>query len=284
MVTARTAAGVSADNPRNRRSILGWTSRRRSAVLVATALAIGALSAPALAGTPNISGVWNRYPPMPPTFSGLPDPPEWDVGDPPLREPYKTEWSALQERRAAAEEAGKPLPDDSALCRPDGTPMIMWAHYALQILQNPELKQITILAEFMAQTRRIYLEEELPPIDSINPGYAGYSVAKWNGDVLEVTTAGIREDVRFNDIPHSADMIVRERLFLDDRNILNDEVSIEDPQYLTEPYTFRFMYRKERPGYRITEFVCDNQHSVVQPDGSLGMELEGNATTSMPGQ
>lgn len=251
-----------------------WFFRCRLAVPVATALLSCALPASSLAQTPNFSGVWNRYPAMPPTFSGLPDPPEWDLGDPPLREPYRSEWKALQEKRAAAEEAGKPLPDDSALCRPDGTPMIMWAHYALQILQNPELKQITILAEFMAQTRRIYFDEKLPPIDSINPSYSGYSVAKWNGDVLEVTTAGVREDVLFNDIPHSTEMVVREHLFLDNKNFLIDEVAIEDPRYLTKPYQFRFMYKKESPSYKITEFVCDNQRTVVQSDGTLGLNVE----------
>jgi hypothetical protein len=236
------------------------------------------LSVPSLAETPNFSGVWNRYPPLPPTFSNLPDPPEWDLGDPPLKEPYKADWDALQAKRAAAEEAGKPLPDDSALCRPDGTPMIMWAHYALQILQNPDLKQITILAEFMAETRRIYLDEDLPPIDSIDPSYFGYSVAKWNGRILEVTTAGVREDVRFMDIPHSRNMIIRERIFIDDKNFLVDHVEIEDPEYLIEPYKFKFMYKKEPNSYRITEFVCDNQRTVVQPDGSLGMDVESDSS------
>ena len=240
----------------------------------AIALAACALSAPSFADPPNISGVWNRYPPLPGTFSGQPDPPEWDTGEPPLKEPYKTQWKQLQEKRAAAEAAGHPLPDDSALCKPDGTPMVMWAHYALQILQNPDLKQITVLSEFMAQTRRIYLDEDLPPVDSIDPGYLGYSVARWNGNILEVITAGIREDVRFMDIPHSKNMIVKEQLFLDEKNFLVDKVSIEDPQYLTRPYEFKFMYKKELISYKISEFVCDNQRSIILPDGSLGMAVE----------
>jgi hypothetical protein len=248
--------------------------RCRIIVQSAIAVAVCAISAPSSAGAPNISGVWNRYPPLPNTFSGEPDPPEWDTGEPPLKEPYKTQWHQLQEKRAAAEAAGNPLPDASALCRPEGTPMMMWAHYALQILQNPDLKQVTVFAEFMAQTRRIYLDEELPPIDSIDPSYFGYSVAKWNGNVLEVTTAGIREDVKFMDAPHSSKMIIKERLFVDDKNHLVDEVRIEDPEYLTKPYEFKFMYKKEPLSYKITEFVCDNQRSVVLPDGSLGMKVD----------
>lgn len=249
-------------------------SRCRVIAQSVIALAVCTLSPQSFADTPNISGVWNRYPPLPGTFSGEPDPPEWDTGDPPLKEPYKTQWNQLQEKRAAAEAAGSPLPDASALCRAEGTPMSMSAHYALQILQNPELKQITVLSEFLAQTRRIYLDEELPPIDSIAPSYYGYSVAKWNGNVLEVTTAGIRDDVRFIDIPHSSEMIVKERIFIDEKNYLLDEVRIEDPQYLAKPYEFKFTYKKEPLSYKITEFVCDNQRAVVLPDGSLGMEVE----------
>lgn len=240
----------------------------------AMALSLCALAVPSFAEVPNISGVWNRYPPLPGTFSGEPDPPEWDVGEPPLKEPYKTQWDKLQEKRAAAEEAGAPLPDNSALCIPDGTPMIMWAHYALQILQNPDLKQITVLSEFMAETRRIYFDEDLPPIDSIDPTYFGYSVAKWNGNVLDVITAGIREDVKFMDIPHSSDMIIKERIFLDKNDILINEVSIEDQKYLNAPYKFKFMYKKEPLSYKITEFVCDKQRSIVLPDGSLGVKID----------
>jgi hypothetical protein len=239
------------------------------------AAAVAACMLPSAANAvPNISGVWNHYPPLPGTFSGQPDPPEWDPGDPPLKEPYLTQWNALQAKRAAAEAAGKPLPDESTLCRPDGTPQIMFAHYALQILQNPDLKQITILSEFMAEIRRIYLDEDLPPLGDINPSYFGYSVARWNGDTLNITTAGIREDVRFMDIPHSSNMIIKEHLFVDKRGILIDQVSIEDPKYLTKPYTFKIMYTKEPLSYKIQEFVCDNQHSILLPDGSIGMKVE----------
>jgi hypothetical protein len=253
-----------------------WCFLSRIALQPAIALVVFAISMPSLADPPNISGVWSRYPPLPPTFSGQPDPPEWDPGVPPLKEPYKTQWRQLQDKRAAGEASGKPLPDESALCKPDGTPMIMWAHYALQILQNPDLKQITVLSEFMAEIRRIYLDEKLPPIDDIDPSYFGYSVAQWNGNVLQVTTAGIKEDVRFMDVPHSSKMIVKERMFIAKDGHLIDQVSIEDPIYLTAPWNFKFMYSKQPLSYKITEFVCDNQHSVVLPDGTLGMKLDGS--------
>lgn len=240
------------------------------------ALSCCAVSAPLFAEVPNINGVWNRYPPYADTFSNEPDPPELQLVEPPLKEPYLAQWRALQAKRAAADAEGKPLPTPSSRCLPEGAPGIMGAHYALQILQNPELHQITVLGEFMSQVRRIYLDEALPPIDSIDPGYFGYSAAKWRGDVLEVTTAGIREDVQYADIPHSAGMMISERIYLKSADILIDDVTVKDPQYLTRPYNFTFMYKREPNSYKVGEYVCDDDHSYVTPDGTLNMRLGGS--------
>jgi hypothetical protein len=64
-------------------------------------------------------------------------------------------------------------------CKIEGMPTIMAAHNALEILQTPA--QVTILAEYMTQTRRIYLNEPLPAPDDVSPGYMGYSVGRWQG-------------------------------------------------------------------------------------------------------
>jgi hypothetical protein len=230
--------------------------------------------AQAWAAPPDFEGVWNRYPPYADTFSGEPDPPELDVVEPPLRPEYLEQWRAIRQKRVDADEAGTPLPTPSSQCRPEGVPGIMGAHYALQIMQNPKLNQVTVLAEFMMQARRIYLGEMMPSVDQINPGYFGYSVGKWVGDVLEVTTQGVREDVLYEDIPHSDDMKVVERIYLDKSGILHNDVTIYDQKYLYKPYQFTFMYKKESASYKINEFVCDNQNVVIEADGTLGMALE----------
>jgi len=254
------------------------SSRSSLAILIALSGSIGAT--PLLAEMPNLSGVWNRYPPYADTFSNQPDPPELQLVEPPLKEPYLTRWRSFRKKREAADSEGKPLPTPSSQCRPEGAPGIMGAHYALQILQNPELNQITILGEFMSQIRRIYLDEPMPPMDEIDPGYFGRSVGRWNGNVLEVSTGGIREDVVYEDIPHSAKMKMNERIYLKAGGILVDDITIEDPQYLEAPYRFTFMYKREPKSYKISEYVCDNQHAVIQSDGSLGMDVKGNVDAS----
>ncbi len=256
---------------------MAFTAAQRR--IIATLAIAGALvAAPAIASAPaqepDISGVWNRYPPYPGTFSGQPDPAELQVVPPPLRAPYLAQWQAMEQRRAAADAAGKPLPTPSSQCLPEGVPGIMGAHYALQILQNPALRQVTVLAEFRSQVRRIYLDEALPPVEAINPGYFGRSVGRWEGGVLVVETAGVREDVRYEDIPHSPAMHVEERMHLRADGILADDVTITDPQYLTAPYRFTFLYKREPASYRIEEYVCDGDRTVVGTDGSLEMKTE----------
>ncbi|BAV64452.1 hypothetical protein [Sphingobium cloacae] len=244
-------------------------------ILVASALVgLGSFigSKVGAADDPDITGVWNRYPPYPDTFSTEPEPEELQVVEPPLKEPYLTEWRNMRQRRQDADAAGRPLPTPSSLCQPEGMPSIMGAHYAMEFLQTPG--QVTVLAEFLTQTRRIYLNQPLPNPDDIEPTYNGYAVGKWEGDTLVVTTYGVKEDVRYEDIPHSAKMKIVERWHLIAPDILQNDITIEDPQYLARPYSFNFKYKREKPDYKIAEFVCENEKNIIEKDGSLGVKTE----------
>lgn len=148
-------------------------------------------------------------------------------------------------------------------CKIEGMPTIMAAHEALEILQTPG--QVTVLAEYMTQTRRIYLDEPLPALEDVNPGYMGYSVGKWHGDTLGIQTIGIRDDVRFRDMPHSAKLTISEKLHLTAPDRLQDDITIVDPDRLARPYRLTFRYRKD-PTHRIMEYACDHQGiAVSQP-------------------
>jgi hypothetical protein len=222
-------------------------------------------------GAPDISGVWERYPDPyadeANVFMDLPPP----GGGPQLREPYASQWTALREKRLAALKAGKPLQDASTLCLPEGMPTIMGAIYAIQILQTPG--QVTVLAEFLTQTRRIYLDTPLPPAEDMAPSYYGYSSGRWEGDTLVVKTRGISKDVQFFEIPHSDELTITERIKLTGHDLLENQVTMEDPQYLERPYTFTFGYRRNKD-YRIMEYICDHPRDIISPDGTVSMKLE----------
>jgi hypothetical protein len=233
-------------------------------------------SAAALAhGRPDFSGVWERDPPLhAPAVSAeqlFAEEPGSGTDDPVLREPYASRYEKFEEIKRAAENAGKPLEDSSIRCLPQGMPTLMMAVLPLEILQSRH--EIVVLAEELAQTRRIYIGEKMPPLDEIAPGYFGFSTGRWQGDTLVVQTLGIREDVQFLDIPHTAQMKVIEQFRLKQPGRLEVKITIEDPTILAQPYSFTFNY-KRNPEYKVGEYVCDHNHYA--PDGNGGVSLDTN--------
>ena len=228
-------------------------------------------SAPVIAMQPDLNGVWNRYPPYPDTFSPEPWPGELQVLTPPLKEPYLTKWKKIQKRREDADKAHRPLATPSARCIPEGMPAIMGAHYAMEFLQTPG--QFTVIAEFLSQVRRIYLDGPIPKPEEVEPSFNGHSVGRWVGSALEVVTYGVKPDVQYEDIPHSARMKISERIYMVGE-ILHDDFVIEDPEYLSAPYKFTFKYKKEKPEYRIGDYFCENDKHVIDKNGTIRLQAK----------
>ncbi|CAN5183114.1 hypothetical protein BH11PSE5_BH11PSE5_00320 [soil metagenome] len=244
------------------------------ALLLAAALAFTGFNltpAAASANEPDISGVWEIYPDpfagQELSFLELPVP----GNGPKLKEPYATEWKKLRAEREALIKAGKPRVDPSTQCLPEGMPAIMGAIFPLEILQTPG--RVTVLAEFLTQTRRIYLNRPMPPIEALNPNYYGFSVGKWEGDTLVVTTKGVQEGAHFFEIPSSSEMVITERIRLTGPDLLEDVITITDPQRLLEPYTFTYGY-KRNPDYQMEEYFCDREDPLfkVGADGTVEMK------------
>jgi len=255
---------------------------KMKSVAFAVAAMIGAPSALVMAPSamaheemaePNITGIWEIYPDP---FAGdenlffeLSAP----NGGPKLKEPYATEWKAQREKRTAMLKAGTPLADPSTLCMLEGMPTIMGAIFPIQILQNPG--QVTVLAEFLTQTRRIFLDTEMPAPEDNAPSFYGFSVGKWEGDTLVVTTRGVREETEFFEIPHSDEMVIRERIRLTAPGYLEDQITIEDPKMLLEPYQFTYGYRRNDK-YRMMEYYCEAEDPLltVKDDGTVEMKTK----------
>lgn len=221
---------------------------------VATTLLGASLSVFAGASPPDISGIWSRSA----ADSAQP------AGDPPLKQKYLRAYQALP--KSESQTNGKA---SGALetCAVEGLPTIMAAREPLEILQTPG--QVTVLAEYMSQTRRILLDEKPQAAEDINPGYMGYSIAKWNGDTLEVQTVGIREDVRYRNIPHSGKLKITEKIRLTGPDQLQDQLTLLDPDTLTQPYRLTFNYKRE-PQHRIMEYPCKHGGAAAASPESSG--------------
>lgn len=222
-----------------------------------------------------INGEWERYPTR---FSGLgskpvegPPPPE-AVPEPPLKPEYLETWRAHEAKVKKLSDAGHPPANNYSNCLPDGMPAMMQAMFPMEVLETPG--QVTVIEEAFNQVRRIYLgEKPLAPEDA-EPRFEGHSTGRWDGDALVVETVGVKDYVRFRDVPHSMNMRIVERIRLVGKDFMRDDVTVTDPEYLTGPWTWTWMYRRW-PGYKIQEYVCeDNRYDTAPGQGSQTLRID----------
>jgi hypothetical protein len=231
---------------------------------------LGALAPPAPAqdsAPPDFTGTWERYP-QPgetpdPRFAPIP------VPDPPLKPEWLAEWQAHEAKLAARIAEGQPAGDNYVKCLPDGMPAMMQGMFPMEIFQRPE--QINITQEAFNQTRRIYMNEDLPSASEVDPTFYGHSVAHWEGETLVIETTGIKPNVQFRWTPHSEGMKITERLRLLAPDILRNEIVIED-EYLERPWTYAYTYRR-MPGYRLLEYVCEDNRDYVDEQGNVRLRI-----------
>jgi hypothetical protein len=190
-----------------------------------------------------------------------------------LKAPYAKEYDAQRAAEAAATKRGEPVASAAVHCNPYGMPRMMAvASYPVEILPTPG--QITIITEAFSEVRRVFLDQPQLPIDEVPPGYYGHSVGRWEGDTLVIDTVGIKDTVPgYNGLPHSPEMRIVERMRLIAPDVLHDEITIHDPVVLEQPYTYTLGYRR-LPGYKMVEFVCENNREYVDEQGRVRMRLK----------
>jgi len=238
----------------------------RFAALGAALCIPGPGQAQSVAAAPDLGGVWS-------TLRGRGEFAPPPAGDLVFRSEYAAGYERQQAAVAEANARGEPLAPES-FCLPYGVPTMMSvAVYPVEIIQS--LNQVTIIAEAFSEVRRVYMDEPQMEVGSVPPGYYGHSVGRWEDETLVIDTIGIKETVRgYRGMPHSDQMRITERLRLVTPDILHDQITIDDPVVLEEPVTYTLVYRRT-PGYKMVEFVCDNNREYVDEDGVVRMRLGG---------
>jgi hypothetical protein len=192
------------------------------------------------------------------------------IPDPPLKPEYLAAWKAHRAEVAAANARGEPPATGYTHCLPDGMPATMMAMFPFEVLVSRG--RITIIQEAYSQIRRIYLDEKQIPIEDAEPGFWGHSVGHWDGDVLKINTVGIKENVRFQDTPHSDKMQIDEELRMTSEKTMEDKVTVTDPVYLTGPWTWVWRYAR-KPGYKVFEYVCEDNREFADENGKARLKL-----------
>jgi len=173
--------------------------------------------------------------------------------------PY-TEWGrkTRDERKA---NNSKDNPD--AHCKPLGLMQLHTHPYEKKIVQGPGT--IVIMYNANNDVRQILTNgQTLPEVGpQLAPWWYGYSVGKWEGDTLVVTTVGFRDDVWLdvNGSPLTSTGKFVERFTRLNFGTLQIDVTIEDPKSYTEPFTVRVMQQLMRDT-ELFESVCEDRDAI----------------------
>jgi hypothetical protein len=217
------------------------------------------LSAPtprALDGKPDLSGVWmhetTTVAEVKRLFGSRYDaeielaPPGMEIGTQhkyafnifadfkPEEVPLRPEAVEALRRQAAARRSGA-----SVCTGAIGIPVAGLLSEPIKIVQAPKLTML--LYEVDNLHRQIFTDGRGLPKEINLPAYLGYSVGHWERDTFVVETAGFNDKTRFDQMghPHSEALHVTERFRRPDFGHLDVEMTFDDPQTYTKPFTIK---------------------------------------------
>jgi hypothetical protein len=211
-----------------------------------------------IAKLPDWSGLWE------PTFAR-------GAGNqgPQLTPPYE----AKLEKYRAEQKSGEIQDTPSANCVPPGLPGIMTQPYPIEFLFTPG--KVTVLIEAYSQWRQIFTDGRAHP-ESPDLTFNGHSIGHWEGDTLVVDSVAFSPDVPMGGqygMEHSEKMRIVERMRKNDKDQLEIETTIYDPEALVKPWTTKRVYG-HHPDWTLAEYVCSNNRNYTTPEGKAGIDLK----------
>jgi hypothetical protein len=123
--------------------------------------------------------------------------------------------------------------------------------------------ELVILYEANYGQRSIFTDGRSLPADDPQPWWDGYSVGRWEGDELVVTTTGFRGDgwLDVNGSPFTEALTLTERIRRVNYGRLEIDLTIDDPKAYTKPWTVRVNWRLAL-SESLIEFICnENEQS-----------------------
>jgi hypothetical protein len=148
--------------------------------------------------------------------------------------------------------------DTSVHCLPAGPRGATDVPFA-KVIQTPQL--ITVLFEPLSY-RQIHMDGRVLPSDP-NPAWMGYSIGRWEGDTLVVTSTGFNDRTFLDGEGHRHTEALRmtERYTRRDFGHMDVEVTFEDPKAYGKPVTIP-VDATLQPDTDLLEYVCaENERS-----------------------
>ena len=202
---------------------------------------------------PNLQGIWQVL-----------NTAAWDIQDHPARLgvpagqgivdgneiPYQP--AALAKKRANFENRASADPETKGYL--PGVPRIMFMPFPFQIFQTPD--QIVMVFEYDRGVRNIYTNGTPHPRGPLN-WWMGDSRGRWEGNTLVVDVVYFTDQTWFDRAGnfHSDALHLVERFTPAGPDHINYEVTVEDPNVFSKPWTMRTVfYRRKEPNVRVLEY------------------------------
>jgi hypothetical protein len=239
------------------------------------------LSAPAPRtsdGKPDLSGIWGLPCPVGNAvasdgFTGLPNvycatevaiPPEFTNIGQSIKDglPYQPWAAELVKKTRAANRPNDPM----SRCLPPGIVRLEVFPLFRKMVQVPGL--LVMLNEQNASYRQIFTDGRPLPVDP-NPSWNGYSSGKWEGDTLVVYSNGFRDGLWLDTggSPLTDAARVMERFRRENYGTLEIELTIDDPNAYTKPWTIR-VTQILAPDTELLDYIClENEKDVKHLEG-----------------
>jgi len=151
--------------------------------------------------------------------------------------------------------------DPGTRCLPTGIMMMHTTPLLKKIVQVPGL--LVILNERNAMYRQIFTDGRALPADP-QPGWLGYSTAKWDDGALMVKTAGFRDGIWLDRAgsPLTAAGKITERFRRVNFGHLEIRITVDDPKAYTTPWTVtlnQFLV----PDTELLDYIClENERDI----------------------
>jgi hypothetical protein len=145
--------------------------------------------------------------------------------------------------------------DPLAQCYLPGVPRIMYMEHPFQIFQTAD--HIAMTFEWSLAFRLIYTNGEESPYGGV-PFWMGDSRGRWEGDTLVVDVRDFNDRTWFDMSGnfHSEALSLVERYTMLDPDTIEYEVTVEDPEVFTRPWTMRMLLYRHTETDRLLEYHC----------------------------
>jgi len=143
-----------------------------------------------------------------------------------------------------------------------GIPLAGLLSEPIKIVQAPRLT--VILYEVQNLRRQVYTDGRALPKEVNLPAFLGYSAGHWEQDTLVVETAGFNDKTTLDAAghPHSEALHITERLSRRDFGHMDVEMTFDDPQMYTKPFTIKIPHDLLADA-DIFEDFCENEKDRI---------------------